>query len=284
LRAIERGIQQLADDRRTTRERLHGELVAAWRAESGPMQAQLRWRITGRSGAAAPTRPANAAPARGKPHKGPPVPHGFPFDPATDPRLAPALALARACDYEVAHCHHVTGLALQLFDQLQGTQHWEPQHRLWLASAGVLHDIGWVEGQVAHHKTALRIILESPLLPWHRRERQVIGTIARYHRGAFPRDDHDPFGSLSAEDRTAVRGLAALLRLADGLDYTHQGLVQELTCGLDAQRITIICTARTPAGEDIARGRQKSDLARAAFGREIDIRWRRPRRDPTDPS
>jgi CHAD domain-containing protein len=253
--ALVHGITHLAADRRTERTRLYGQLVTAWHRDSSAVHARLQ-RLT-----KPPSAPRFAA--------RPVAPR--PFDPAADPQLAPALTLARECKFEAEHATHVTGLALELFDQLRDLHGLGAAARHWLAGAGLLHDIGWVAGRAGHHKTALRLILESPRLPWPSRLRQIIGSIARYHRGAAPRIEHAAYASLSAKDRAAVCTLGGLLRLADGLDYSHRASVQHVQCTLQPGRIAIACLVSGPAEADVARGRKKSDLARAAFSREIDI-------------
>jgi len=56
----------------------------------------------------------------------------------------------------------------------------------------------------------------------------VIANVARYHRGAPPRKKHRNYGALDRELRARVRRLAAILRVADGLDRGHTGAVKTL--------------------------------------------------------
>ena len=67
------------------------------------------------------------------------------------------------------------------------------------------------------------MILTTPDLPFERREREIIGCVARYHRRGLPTLKHEAFAALSAPDQRVVRRLAAILRVADGLDCTRQG-------------------------------------------------------------
>jgi exopolyphosphatase/guanosine-5'-triphosphate,3'-diphosphate pyrophosphatase len=52
--------------------------------------------------------------------------------------------------------------------------------------------------------------------------------VARYHRGAEPRRKHREFGLLERDARRRIRRLAAILRLADGLDRGHVGAVRQV--------------------------------------------------------
>ena len=163
--------------------------------------------------------------------------------------LQAVLELAQSCEYEVQHSHQVTRLALRLFDELRAVHGLGPQERRWLQYAALLHDIGLIEGPEGHHKASLRIILDSPLLPFGETERLILGSIARYHRAALPRKRHRHFARLKPATRRVVCILAAILRVADGLDYTHQSMVEDLVCDVAPTKIVVRCTVRQLATE-----------------------------------
>jgi len=190
-----------------------------------------------------------------------------------DSRLQAVLQLAQSCEYEVQHTHQVTRLALQLFDELQPLHRLGAEEHFWLQCGALLHDIGWVEGQRRHHKTALRIILNTPHLPFDRRERLIIGSIARYHRRALPSEKHDHFTVLEPAERRIVSMLAAILRVADGLDRAHRSLVEHLSCEVSPQQIVVRCAVRGPAEAEQQATLKKGRLLELVFHRELVIAW-----------
>jgi exopolyphosphatase/pppGpp-phosphohydrolase len=183
-------------------------------------------------------------------------------------------ALGLTCGYEAEHTEHVTRLSLRIFDDLQKLHKLNSQHRFWLICAGLLHDIGWSEGWRGHHKIGLRIIQETPMLPFDSKERLLIGSIARYHRQALPNLKHDHYAALESEERMVVDKLAAFLRLADGLDRTHRALVRDLACKYNDKKIVVHCASRTPAREEAESGKEKGYLLEKVFKRKLVIRWR----------
>jgi putative phosphoesterase len=193
-----------------------------------------------------------------------------------DERLQAVLQLARSCEYEEQHTHQVTRLALRLFDELKLVHGLGPRERYWLECGALLHDIGLIEGVQGHHKASLRIILDSPLLTFDKKERLMIGSIARYHRAALPQERHRHFAALKPGSRRIVRILAAILRVADGLDYTHQSLVQELSCVLSPKQIVIRCVVKGPAEEERQRALQKGDLLEEVFERKLVVECQQP--------
>ncbi len=188
--------------------------------------------------------------------------------------LAAVVQLAQTCDYDSSHTSQVTRLALRLFDQLQPLHNLGSEERQWLHYAAMLHDIGWIEGWREHHKVALRIILDTPLLPFSNKERLIIGSIARYHRKALPDLRHDHYAALSEEERHVVDVLASMLRLADGLDSSHQRRVRNLACKVTEKRITIHCIVQGEAQEEQKAGEGRSDLMSRVFERKIKFEWK----------
>jgi exopolyphosphatase/pppGpp-phosphohydrolase len=190
-----------------------------------------------------------------------------------DVRLPVVLSLAETCGYEAAHTCQVTHLALSLFDQLSGLHRLGSEEKFWLESAAILHDIGWVDGWRGHHKSSLRIILQTSMLPFTNRERLAIGSIARYHRKALPAEQHDHFNALSFHDRQMVKILSAILRVSDGLDTTHQGLVKAVTAKVTTRKIDITCLVQLPITEEPKMALKKADLMELVFNKRVAISW-----------
>ena len=52
-------------------------------------------------------------------------------------------------------------------------------------------------------------------------EIEIIALLARYHRKSSPKARHPEFARLSPDDQRLVRALAGILRVAIGLDRSH---------------------------------------------------------------
>jgi exopolyphosphatase/pppGpp-phosphohydrolase len=185
------------------------------------------------------------------------------------PVLQSVLRLAQTCEFEVNHTFQVTLLAARLFDELLPLHDLGEVQRAWLIFAGILHDIGWIEGWKEHHKVSLRIILTTPMLTFTNKERLIIGSIARYHRKSLPDATHDHFAALSQAERAQVMALAGFLRLADALDHSHQQRVRDITCKITHKKILVSCLLNGSLGEELAAVRQKSDLLEQTFERKL---------------
>ena len=189
-------------------------------------------------------------------------------------RLDGVLALAERYEYEVDHSQHVTHLCLRLFDELLVLHRLSPKERVWLECGALLHDIGWVEGRKAHHKTSLRLIMEGLNDAFSARERRIVASIARYHRGAHPKGRHHHLAALAPVDQYRVTVLAGLLRVADGLDRTHRNVVQGVSCDVKPQDVTVTCEVRMYPGPERDAALEKGRLLERALDRELVISWR----------
>ena len=148
--------------------------------------------------------------------------------------------------------------------------------RVQLQTAALLHDIGWADGQRGHHKNSMRRILREEELPLNDRERMIVALVARYHRRALPKEKHPLFRDLDPRDRQVVRKLACLLRIADGLDYSHDSCVADVEVQALNHSVRVFCLSHHLMGRDIDRAMAKGgECFQKLFSRELMILWRR---------
>jgi exopolyphosphatase/pppGpp-phosphohydrolase len=189
-------------------------------------------------------------------------------------QLDATILLAKSCGYEHGHADHVSALALKLFDELKSLHELSDKERYWLQNAAILCDIGWIEGQKNHHKAALRAILEDSTLLFDEHERLIIGLIARYHHGALPTKEHAHFSSLKKPDRKLVSILASILRVADGLDYSHQNVIKDIECEITPKYIIVKCSADRTSEMDREKALYRGQLMEKVFGKVLCVEWK----------
>jgi exopolyphosphatase/guanosine-5'-triphosphate,3'-diphosphate pyrophosphatase len=143
-------------------------------------------------------------------------------------RARSIMQLAERSHYEVPHAHHVQTLALQIFDSVAKQLALTANDRQLLADAALLHDIGYHISFDDHHKHSYHLIIHAELSGMTPAERVIVANVARYHRGPEPRPSHKPYWSLAKPLRRRIKRLAAILRVADGLDRGHSGTVAEV--------------------------------------------------------
>ncbi|HTP13528.1 MAG TPA: Ppx/GppA phosphatase family protein [Bacteroidota bacterium] len=147
--------------------------------------------------------------------------------------------LAETFHYEKKHARQVTTLALKLFDQTTSIHRMGTQEREYLEAAAVLHEVGLFVSHAQHHRHSYYLIRNSELLGYTENEKEIIANIARYHRKSHPKIKHEGFGRLSADDQRIVSKLAAILRIADGLDRTHSSAIRDMRCRVRGRRVNV---------------------------------------------
>ena len=126
------------------------------------------------------------------------------------------------------HCQQVSRLAGKLFEQTAQLHHLGADEKDLLLVAGLLHDLGITVSVQGHHKISQEIISQLELPGFTASDQAIIACVARYHRKSHPALKHEEFSRLNATQRELVRQLAALLRIADGLDRSHFSTVKKL--------------------------------------------------------
>ena len=174
------------------------------------------------------------------------------------------------------HARQVTRLSLQLFDATQPLHHLNAGARRMLERAAFLHNTGMMIETRRHHKHSFHLIKDTRLPDFTDEERYEIACIARYHRRAVPSMSHEEFASLSRSARQRVSALSALLRIADALDYSHDGRVLHLAAetALCDEKVWAICLWVRPLADlDIEREKayEKADLFEKVFKRKLRL-------------
>jgi exopolyphosphatase/guanosine-5'-triphosphate,3'-diphosphate pyrophosphatase len=182
--------------------------------------------------------------------------------------------LAASCGCEMPHGRHVARLAGSIFAQLAPHYHLNPADQQLLEAAAKLQDVGYLINYDQHHKHSYHLILHSRLEGFQPNELELIANVARYHRGAAPKRRHANFRQLSAGDRMRVRQMAAILRLAGGLDRSNTRQVTDVAVAFDKQHeLTLtLCAAQHPE-VDIWGARKRAKLFEKVFDAKLSIQW-----------
>ncbi len=143
--------------------------------------------------------------------------------------LNSARHLAARYQYDKPHAACVASLAVKLFDLLSQDHGMGTRERMLLEVSAVLHDIGVFISPAAHHKHSSYLVDAAEIFGLRKSDKDIVANVVRYHRRSVPRPTHVPYMSLPKGDRAVVSKLAAILRVADALDRSHQQKVRQFT-------------------------------------------------------
>ena len=101
----------------------------------------------------------------------------------------------------------------------------------------------------------------------------VVALAVRSHRKRLLTEDDKLYVALNSQERRRVDVLGAILRLADGFDRSHCGLVRDVECRSDGDCLMIYCHGETEPNQEMAAALKKSNLFTRTFGKNIKIEF-----------
>jgi exopolyphosphatase/guanosine-5'-triphosphate,3'-diphosphate pyrophosphatase len=188
-----------------------------------------------------------------------------------DAGLEAARALADRYDPDPEHAVQVCSTAEALFDATRGLHGLGREHRRLLTAAALMHDVGLATQPAQHHKGSRDLILETKLPGFTEEEVKILACTARYHRKAHPQPGHRVYGDLGDEARQVVAKLAAILRIADGLDRSHLGATTDLRLDQHGHTLCVYVRQKNPSPMDIWGAMRKRQLFEETFRVDVEI-------------
>ncbi len=193
-------------------------------------------------------------------------------------------ALCEQYHVDPAHAAHVAQLTIALFDALHPLHQLSPRARELAEAGALLHNVA-LSIDPAHHHTAGRdIIAAAQLAGFTQAERLTLACIAAFHRKAVRPETEALFQALNPAQQQEALALSALVRIADGLDYSQTQSTRIVSVDIDAGESPIRLRVKGPhSHEDAARAEKKADLWGTLF-RPLHVtgRMTRPGLAPDD--
>lgn len=180
-----------------------------------------------------------------------------------------AINVAEKYDYDAGHAALTADLCQQLFGALQEEHRLDARYELLLTVAAILHDIGSFVSNRRHHKHSMYLILNSEIFGLSANDLLLVALIARYHRRAMPKPEHELYRSLDRASRVMVSKLAALLRVADALSRRRLKGRREIRVGMRRGQVVIRVAASVDLALEQLALREKGDMFEVVYGKEL---------------
>ncbi|ABO49713.1 Ppx/GppA phosphatase [Desulforamulus reducens MI-1] len=168
------------------------------------------------------------------------------------------------------HAEHVAKLSLSLFDQLKPLHGYGLWERKILRIAALLHDVGNTVSYYNHHKHTMYVLLNSRLNGLSHRELVLVSLIAASHGKVdlkFKLQQHSDV--LFPQDGILVRRLGVLVRMAENLDRTEAGVIEDVICTIKEKEVQIDCVTAENADLEIRELYKKVTNFNKVFGRKF---------------
>jgi exopolyphosphatase/guanosine-5'-triphosphate,3'-diphosphate pyrophosphatase len=162
---------------------------------------------------------------------------------------------------DARHARRVARHALSIYDGLVAAEVIEPSaiDRRLLEAAALLHDIGRAIGFDNRHKHARYLILDEGLPGFLREDMEDIAQIVRYIPKGTPEAD------------TRVELLSGVLRIAEQLERTRQGDVEDVSVNATKKAVEIVADAPPTATVGVWSAAASTKLLAHALGRDVRV-------------
>lgn len=144
-------------------------------------------------------------------------------------------------DGNISHSNHVRRLALSIFDQTKSLHKLGKEARKLLSVAALIHDIGNYVDFYNHHKHGFYLVLNSRIYGLRNRQLLMCAFIVANHRESPFKEDWRKYSMLLNKiDYDTVKRLSIFLRIAEKLDRSEFGCVEEVACYLTEDCLQIM--------------------------------------------
>ncbi|HET9596601.1 MAG TPA: Ppx/GppA phosphatase family protein [Anaeromyxobacteraceae bacterium] len=186
-----------------------------------------------------------------------------------------ALALGRRFGFDERHGLQVGALAVTLFEDLAALHGLPLASRRVLEAAAVLHDIGNAVSFHKHHKHTFYLVANADMPGFSDHERELVAHVARYHRRSTPDRRRADLAHLGAAELATVRKLAALVRVANALDASHQQPVRSLRASVRGAAVGLQLRVRGAADLELWDAGREAAFFREVFRKRLEVAARR---------
>jgi CHAD domain-containing protein len=169
---------------------------------------------------------------------------------------------------DLSHARQVADLSLAIFDAVAARYDLPASQRRLLEIGALLHNVGMTTDPPAHHLVGRDIVLRHPLSELSPREQHMVACMVAFHRKRVRPEQEPAYLALGKRGQQAALQLAAILRVADGLDYCQSQSTSLIELVAADKTLTLYLTG-PHAEEDGARAVAKADLWHKLFGERM---------------
>ncbi len=166
---------------------------------------------------------------------------------------------------DLSHARQVADLALTIFDAVADHYGLPADARRLLEVGALLHNVGMTTDPPQHHVVGRDIVLRQTIDGLNQRDQAIVACLVAFHRKKVRPQQEPSFLGLGKKGQAEALQLSAILRVADGLDYSHS----QTTCLLSVEPgdAGLALVLEGPhAAADGAQAVAKADLWLKVFG------------------
>lgn len=179
----------------------------------------------------------------------------------------------RLFESDTSHAHHITKLALAMFDGWMELHKVRKSNLRLLETAALLHDIGITINFYSHARHSAYMIQNAKLFGLTHKEQIITSAIAGWHNGISKNYFKSRFYKemLTENNWKLINKLSLLLALAESLDYSEMRLVHTLTPSFNKKNALLTLHAEHAPTIEMHQLKDHLSWFKKAFGVELKV-------------
>ena len=157
--------------------------------------------------------------------------------------IACAENIAKNFRCDMKHAETIRDLSCRIFDKLKKVHGLDPSKRLILELASLLHSCGSFVSVRQHNRCTFDLIKGMDLFGLSKTETLETAFVAGSGSELLASDDDPEFSRLSDEEKLVISKLSAIFQIANALDKSHRGKLNNLKLTLEGDRVIFKATA-----------------------------------------
>lgn len=174
------------------------------------------------------------------------------------------------------HAQNVANLALVLYDELNDIHGYGSEERKILQTAALLHDSGVAVNYYDHPEHSAYIILNSRLCGLSHREIVLAACVAASHeKDKMPDTMLKQYKKiLRQEDKVLAVILSLFLKIAESLDRSESGTIDQICCKISSETVKIEAYADENPEFELNYAKEHSDIFKQIFGKTLSFNFK----------
>ncbi|WP_291236723.1 HD domain-containing protein [Frisingicoccus sp.] len=146
----------------------------------------------------------------------------------TEDIISMSRQVARHYESDMDHTNNVEALSLAIFDSIKKISGLSPRDRLILQAASILHDCGKYVNMMHGTDNAYYLVLNTEIIGFSEDEKHIIANVIRFNSNGEVPEYTEVASEMSHMSYVRMLKMAAILRLANGMDRSHLQRIQNV--------------------------------------------------------
>lgn len=141
---------------------------------------------------------------------------------------------------DIEHTKNVEALSMSIFDSIRKISGLDRRDRLLLQVAGILHDSGKYVNMMQGTENAYYLVMNTEIIGLSDVEKRIAANVIRYNSSADVPGYDKVAGMMDHGDYVRMLKMAAILRLANGMDRSHMQRIQDIRVTIKGSELKIL--------------------------------------------